>query len=228
MIWSRTEIEQLLDVSVVHTPNSLDDVKKLAEYALKRRFCAVHALPTWVPVLRELMSGNDFTKVGSSVGFPSGGNTTDTKIFEAKQLIADGAQELDMMINVGRLKSGHYDLVENEIKALADITGDMTLKVILETFYLTTDEIKVACELCIKAGADFVKTGSGWTKTSATFETVSLITSFVGQAIKVKASGGIRNLATLKKMHQLGVSRFGINMEASKSILLESERDQGS
>jgi len=138
-------------------------------------------------------------------------------------LIADGVGEIDMMINVGRLKSGHCDYVRDEIRALVDLKGSMTLKVILETFYLTTDEIKKACELCIKAGADYVKTGSGWTKVSATYDTISLIARFVNGAIKVKASGGIRDLDTLDKMFQMGVSRFGINMEASKRILSEVE-----
>lgn len=224
-VLSRIEIERMFDISVVQTPNGLEDVKKLADYARKRRFCAVHALPTWLPTLKELMEGNNDTLVGSSVGFPSGGHTTDTKIFEAKQLISQGVQEMDVMMNVGRLRSGHYDFVENEIRALVDIAGNMTLKVIIETGYLTTDEIKKACELCIKAGADYVKTGSGWTKVATTFEVVSLIVDFVAGSIKVKASGGIRDLESIRKMHQIGVSRFGINMESSIQILKQAEND---
>jgi len=221
---SAVEIERMIDISVVQAANGFNEVKKLAEYARGKKFCAVHALPTWVPTLKELMQGNKDTLVGSSVGFPSGGHTTEIKVLEAKQLIAAGVQEMDMMMNIGRLKSGHYDFVENEIKALADTAGDMTLKVIIETYYLTEEEIRKACELCIKGGADYVKTGSGWTRAGTTFETISLIVSFVGGAIKVKASGGIRDLDTLRKMHQIGVSRFGINMESVKKILLEAER----
>jgi deoxyribose-phosphate aldolase len=221
--WSRNELEQLMDISVVQAPDGLENVRMLAEYAKGKKFCAVHALPNWVPTLKEMMRGNSVTLVGSSVGFPSGAHSTATKVFEAKQLIADGVGEIDMMINVGRLKSGHCDYVRDEIRALVDLKGSMTLKVILETFYLTTDEIKKACELCIKAGADYVKTGSGWTKVSATYDTISLIARFVNGAIKVKASGGIRDLDTLDKMFQMGVSRFGINMEASKRILSEVE-----
>jgi deoxyribose-phosphate aldolase len=222
---SRIEIERMIDISVVQASNGYEDVKQLAEYAKNRKFCAVHALPTWVPTLREMMKGNHDTLVGSSVGFPSGGHSTHTKIFEAKQLIADGAQEMDVMMNVGRLKSGHYDFVENELKALVDVAGNMTLKVIIETGYLTTDEIKKACELCINAGADYVKTGSGWTTAVTTLEIVSLMVSFVGGSIKVKASGGIRDLATVRKMHQIGVSRFGINMQSSIKILRQAEQE---
>jgi deoxyribose-phosphate aldolase len=220
---SRIEIERMLDVSVVQASNGYDEVKKLADYAINRKFCAVHALPNWVPTLREMMRGNHDTLVGSSVGFPSGGNSTSTKIFEAKQLIADGVQEMDVMMNVGRLKSGHYDYIANELKALVDVAGDMTLKVIIETGYLTSDEIKKACELCINAGADYAKTGSGWTTAVTTLEIVSLMVDFVAGAIKVKASGGIRDLATVRKMHQIGVSRFGINMQSAIKILSQAE-----
>jgi deoxyribose-phosphate aldolase len=219
------EIERMLDVSVVQASNGYEDVKRLAEYARNRRFCAVHALPNWIPALREMMKGNHDTLVGSSVGFPSGGNSTETKIFEARQLIADGAQEIDVMMNVGRLKSGHYDFVENELKALANVAGGMTLKVIIETCYLTTDEVKKACEICINAGADYVKTGSGWASAGTTLEIVSLIVNFVGGSIKVKASGGIRDLATVRRMHQIGVSRFGINMQSSINIMSQAEQE---
>jgi len=221
---SAVEIERTIDISVVQAANGFNDVKKLAEYAKNKKFCAVHALPTWVPTLKEMMEGNLDTLVGSSVGFPSGGHTTEIKVLEAQHLIAAGVQEMDMMMNIGRLKSGHYDYVENEIRALVDTAGDMTLKVIIEAYYLTEQEIKKACELCIKAGADYVKTGSGWTKGGTTFETISLILDFVAGSIKVKASGGIRDLDTLRRMHEIGVSRFGINMESVKKILLEAER----
>ncbi len=220
---SGDEIERMLDVSVVRAQNGLEDIKKLAEYARNKKFCAVHALPTWIPTLKELMDGNNDTLIGSSVGFPSGGHTTETKIFEARQLISAGVQEMDMMINVGRLKSGHFDFVEKEIRALADVAGDMTLKVILETNYLTEQEIKKACELCIKAGAAYVKTGSGWAGADTSFWIISLIMNFVGDSIKVKASGGIRDLATVQEMHQLGVSRFGISVESAERILLEAQ-----
>ncbi len=222
--WSRTELERLMDVSTVQAPDGIENVRRLAEFAKERSFCAVHALPNWVPVLKEMMSGNSVTLVGSSVGFPSGAHATATKVFEARQLIADGVGEMDMMINVGRLKSGHFDYVRDDIKAIADVKGGRTLKVILESYYLTDDEIKKACELCIEAGADYVKTGSGWTKTSATLDTLSLITGFVKGAIKVKASGGIRDLETIDRMVQMGVSRFGINTEALKKILARVEK----
>ncbi len=213
----------MIDISAVQAPNGLEEVRRIAEYARDKKFCAVHVLPNWVPALKELMSGNQDTLVGSSVGFPSGGHTTEIKVLEARQLMKAGVQEMDMMINVGRLKSGHYDYVEKEIRALKEVAGDLTLKVILEAHYLSSDEVKKACELCINAGADYVKTGSGWAAGGTSLELISLMVDFVAGRIKVKASGGVRNLETVEKMHRLGVSRFGINMEAVKRILQEAK-----
>lgn len=220
---STSEIARMLDVSVVQTPHNIDDIKKAVKLAKEKNVVAIHSLPGWVKTLSEMMADSPSTNVGSSVGFPSGANTLETKVFEAKQLIADGARELDMMINVGRLKSGHYDFIEDEIKAVAEVAGDLTLKVILETCYLTDDEIKKGCELSIKAGADYVKTSTGWSKVGATVEVISLMLQFVGNSIKVKASGGIRDLKTLMLFHDMGVNRFGVNYEAAKKIFNECE-----
>ncbi len=220
---TRVQVERMIDISAVQAPNGLEEVRRIAEYARDKKFCAVHVLPNWVPTLKELMSGNQDTLVGSSVGFPSGGHTTEIKVLEARQLMKAGVQEMDMMINVGRLKSGHYDYVEKEIRALKEVAGDLTLKVILEAHYLSSDEVKKACELCINAGADYVKTGSGWAAGGTSLELISLMVDFVAGRIKVKASGGVRNLETVEKMHRLGVSRFGINMEAVKRILQEAK-----
>jgi len=221
---SATEIARMLDVSVVQTHHSLEDIKKAVELAKGKRVMAIHVLPNWVKLAREMMGVGGDTIVGSSVGFPSGGSTTETKLFEAKQLIADGVQEIDMMLNVGRLKSGQYDYVENEIKAIAEISGDMTLKVILETCYLTDDEIKKGCELCIKAGADYVKTSTGWAEKGATVEVIAMITEYTAGTIKVKASGGIQNLKTLMKFYEMGISRFGVNYESTKKIFDECKQ----
>ncbi len=218
---SAEDVARMIDVSAVQTPHGENDVRTIAAFAKEKNFIAVHVLPNWVRLLSELLKDEGDILVGSSVGFPSGGHLTETKAFEAQKLIADGVQEMDMMMNVGRLKSRHYDYVEKEIKTLVDITGDMTLKVILETYYLTDDEIKKACELSISAGADYVKTSTGWAQGGATLEVISLITSFVGNAIKVKAAGGIRDLETLVEMYKMGVGRFGVNKESSKNILDE-------
>ncbi len=218
---SPKDIARMIDISAVQAQHGEAEIRELVKYAKEYSFIAVHALPCWTKFLSELLGDREDILVGGPVGFPSGAHRTETKLFEAKQLIADGLQEMDLMLNVGMLRSGGYEYVENEIKTIVEIAGEMPVKVILEVYHLTDDEIKKACELCINAGAEFVKTGTGWTPTGATLEVISLITSFVGDAIKVKASGGIRDLDTFIKMYKMGVARFGINVNASMKIIQE-------
>jgi deoxyribose-phosphate aldolase len=213
------DIARLIDVSTVRTPHGEADIRQLVTYAKEYRFISVHALPCWVSLLSDLLSAHPDIYVGAPVGFPSGAHKTRTKLTEAEQLLADGVEEMDLMMNVGMLRSGRLNYVEDEIKAIVQIAGDVEVKVILEVHCLSDDEIKRACELCIKAGAAFVKTSTGWMPTGATLETVSLICNFVGNAIKIKAAGGIRDLNTLAEMVALGVARFGINVQASMDLI---------
>lgn len=213
------DIARLIDVSTVRTPHGEADIRELVTYAKEYRFISVHALPCWVSLLSDLLAADADIFVGAPVGFPSGAHKTKTKLIEAEQLLADGVQEMDLMMNVGMLRSGRLNYVEDEIKAIVQIAGDVEVKVILEVHCLSDDEIKKACELCIKAGAAFIKTSTGWMPTGATLETVSLISNFVGNAIKIKASGGIRDLDTLAKMVAMGVARFGINVQASMDLI---------
>ena len=215
------DIARLIDISAVQTPHGKDEIEKLVKYAKEYRFIAVHVLPSWVLFLRNMISEHDEILIGAPVGFPSGGHRTEIKVYEVKQLIADGVQEIDMMMNVGMLRSKNYRYVEDDIRAVIEASEEIPVKVILETYYLTKDEIKKSCELCMKAGAAYVKTSSGWTPKGATLENIKLITTFVGDRIKVKAAGGVRDLHTLIKMYEMGVSRFGINVQASMQIIKE-------
>ena len=221
------EIARLIDVSTVRTSHGEADIRQLVTYAKEYRFISVHALPCWVSLLSDLLASDADIYVGAPVGFPSGAHKTMTKLTEAEQLLADGVQEMDLMMNVGMLRSGRLNYVEDEIKAVVQIAGDVEVKVILEVHCLSDDEIKKACELCIKAGAAFVKTSTGWMPTGATLETVSLISNFVGNAIKIKAAGGIRDLDTLAKMIALGVARFGINVQASMDLISACAQQPG-
>ena len=209
----------MIDVSAVRTFHGEADIKEIVPCAQVYHFAAVHVLPCWVPLLRDLLAGSADVLAGAPVGFPSGGHKMQVKLAEAKLLIEDGAQEMDLMLNVGMLRSGNLQYVEDEIRAVVQIAGSIPVKVILEVCYLTDDEIKRACALCLRTGAAFIKTSTGWGPSGATLETVALITSLVGDAIRVKAAGGIRNLDTLLKMYRMGVSRFGINLQASMAIL---------
>jgi len=221
MVLTPYNLARMIDISAVHAQHGEKEIREMVSRAKQYRFLAVHVLPCWVPFLRTILEGEKDILVGSPVGFPGGAHTTQTKVFEAKQLVADGVQEMDMMLNVGMLRSRRIDYVEQDIRAVVEAAGEVPVKVILEVHYLDPDEIKLACELAIKANAAFVKTSTGWAPSGATLEKVELITSFVGDAIKVKAAGNIRDLDTVKKMLKMGVSRFGINLDASVKILQE-------
>ena len=221
------DIARLIDISAVQTPHGENEIRELVKYAKEYKFVAVHVLPCWITFLKEMITGRDEIIIGSPAGFPSGGHKTNVKVLEVKQMLLDGVQEIDMMMNVGMLRSGNYDYVEDDIRAVVEAAGKVTVKVIIETFYLTDDEIKKSCELSIKAGAEFIKTSSGWAPMGATLKNIAMITSFVGNAIKVKAAGGVRDIDTLIEMYKLGVTRFGINVQASIEIIKECEKFPG-
>ena len=216
-------IAGMIDISAVQASHGIAEITEMVDNAKKYGFISIHTLPCWVGDVRRLIPDNSGILVGGPIGFPSGGHKTTTKVEEAKELLSDGAQEMDLMMNLGKFLSGDYGYVESEIARLVDIGGNIPLKVIMEVHYLNADQIKKACELCINAGAAFVKTGTGWSPSGATLEVIELITDFVGDAIKVKAAGGIRDLSTFLKMHKLGVARFGINQNSAIDILGECE-----
>ncbi|WP_422480128.1 deoxyribose-phosphate aldolase [Pleomorphochaeta sp. DL1XJH-081] len=213
------EAARLIDISAVQAYHGKKEIDELLVYAKKYNFISVHTLPSWTKYISEELSDYPEIFVGAPVGFPSGGAHTTIKLHEASQLISDGVQEMDMVLNIGKLKSKEFQYVEDEIRQVREVACDLPLKVILETHYLTDDEIKRACEICIHAGVDFVKTGTGWAPSGATIRVIKLIKEFVGSSIKVKASGGIRNIETFNEMLNLGVERFGINIWTSIDIV---------
>jgi deoxyribose-phosphate aldolase len=215
---SAAALARMIDISAVQAFHTLDDVTELARVAVQRKFVAAHVLPNFVTHLRQQLAGSE-TMTGAPVGFPSGGSSTSVKVTEARELIESGVDEMDLMISLGRFRSGDYSYVLNEIRAVVDAAAPVPVKVILELHYLSEDQIKRGCELCIQAGADFVKTATGWAPSGATLKRVELITRFVHSAIKVKASGGIRDFETVELMRRMGVQRFGINTAAAISIL---------
>ena len=219
MILSAREVAQLIDISAVQAPHGEAEIRECVRNAKEFHFIAVHALPCWVTFLKELLADSPDILVGAPVGFPSGAHRTEIKVAEAKLLIQDGVQEMDMMLNVGKLRSGDDRFCEEDIRAVVQAAGVVPVKVILEVHYLNREQLKRACEVCIRAGAAFVKTATGWAPSGATLDVVQFITGFVGTAIKVKAAGSIRTLDTLVKMYRMGVSRFGINLTSSMEIV---------
>jgi deoxyribose-phosphate aldolase len=219
MTLNAREVAQLIDISAVQTPHGASEIRGLVENARTYHFKAVHVLPCWVPFLKGLLAGDPDILIGAPVGFPGGAHRTEIKAAEASLLVEDGVQEMDMMLNVGKLRSGEDDYCREDIRAVVQAADAVPVKVILEVHYLNREQLKRACELCIKAGAAYVKTATGWAPSGATLEVVQFITSFVGTAIKVKAAGSIRSLDTLIKMYRMGVSRFGINLNSSVDIV---------
>ena len=187
------------------------DLINLFEEAKKYNFLGVCINPCYVKLAKECLKNSD-VKIVTVVGFPLGANKTDVKVYETKCAIEDGADEIDMVINVTRLKDKKYDFIVNEIKKIKEAAGSHILKVILETDLLTKEEIKKACELCIEAKADIVKTSTGFVKNGvgAKEEDVKLMYDTVSPyGLKVKASGGIRDRETAEKLIKAGASRLG-------------------
>ncbi len=189
----------------------LEDFLKLFEEAKEHNFLGVCINPLYVKLAKENLKDSG-VKVVTVVGFPLGANKTEVKAFETTKAIEDGADEIDMVINVSKLKDKDYDFIINDIKTVKSACKDKPLKVILETDLLTKDEIKKACELCVKAKADFVKTSTGFVKNGlgAQAEDVKLMYETVSPyGLKVKASGGIRDKETAIKMIEAGAERLG-------------------
>jgi deoxyribose-phosphate aldolase len=219
MLLTPEKLARMIDVSAVRAQHGEREILEMVRCARQHRFIAVHVLPSWVSFLRAQLEGERDILVGAPVGFPSGGHTTAIKVAEARQLIADGVQELDMVINVGKLRSGRIEEVGQDIRAVVEAAGRLPVKVILEVHHLSPDEIRTACDQAVAAGAAFIKTSTGWAPSGATLESVRLITSHVGAAIQVKAAGSVRDLATVVEMLRMGVSRFGVNLDSSMEIL---------
>ena len=201
-------LNKYIDHTILKATASSSDVQKLCEEAIEHEFYSVCVNGCYVADAKHLLQGTD-VKVAAVVGFPLGAMTTAAKVFEAKEAVENGASEIDMVINVAKLKDGEFEYVENEIRQIKEAIGDNVLKVIIETCYLTDEEKVKACELSLAAKADFVKTSTGFGTDGATYEDVKLMKSVVGDNAKVKASGGVRDKETAQKYVDLGAERLG-------------------
>lgn len=186
------KLNKYIDHTVLKPETTQEQVEKVLAEAKEYDFASVCINPTWVAFAAEGLKDSD-VKVCTVIGFPLGANTPAVKAFETKDAIANGADEIDMVINVGALKDKRYDLVLEDIKAVVEASGDKLVKVIIETCLLTDEEKVKACELSKEAGADFVKTSTGFSTGGATVADVALMRKTVGQDMGVKASGGARS-----------------------------------
>lgn len=210
------KIANMIDHTVLKAMTTKEDVIKVCKEAKEHNFFSVCINPTHIELAKKELEGSD-VKVCTVIGFPLGANTPEVKAFETKDAIAKGADEVDMVINIGALKDKNYDLLERDIKAVVDAANKEALvKVIIETCYLTDEEKKIACEIAVKAGTDYVKTSTGFGTGGSTPEDIKLMRDTVGPEIGVKASGGVRCKADAEAVINAGASRIG----ASASIAI--------
>lgn len=216
------KMNRIIDHTLLKPEVTEEQIDKLIEEAKEYNFWSVCVNPIWVKKCADLLKNTE-VKVCTVIGFPLGANTKETKLFEAKDAINNGASEIDMVINIGLLKSGKFSEVVEEIKSLADEShkNNAILKVILENCLLTKEEIVKACELSERAGADFVKTSTGFSTSGAEASDVKLMNKSTSNKVKVKASGGIRDLDKAKLMIKNGADRLGVS--AGVSIMKELE-----
>jgi len=202
------ELNKFIDHTLLRADTTESEILNLCEEALKYKFYSVCVNSNYVTFARQAL-GESQVKVCSVIGFPLGAMSTEAKVFEAKKAIDDGASEIDMVINIGRLKSNNHVEVLKDISAVKRGIGHIPLKVILEISELSKNEIVKACEICIDAKADFIKTSSGFSKSGATLTAVKIMRKSVKNTIKIKASGGIRNSEIALKYIEAGVDRIG-------------------
>jgi len=215
-------IAKLIDHSLLRPHATETDILKLCEEADRYGFHSVCVHPYFVKTAREALF-KTHVKVATVIGFPLGMTLPQVKIYEAMEAVLNGAEELDIVMNIGLAKSDKWDLVEKEISDIITVTSEVIHKIIIETCYLTDDEKKRACSVIMNAGAEFVKTSTGFGPTGATVEDVKLIKSITKGKIGIKASGGIKTLKDLKALIEAGATRIGTS--ASVKIMKELEKD---
>lgn len=201
------EILKHVDHTLLLQPSTWAEIRQICDDAVEYGAASVCIPPCYVKEAADYLQGK--MPVCTVIGFPNGNVTTAVKEFETKDAIANGAVEIDMVINIGWLRDKRYDLVENEIRALKAACGDKILKVIIETCLLTDEEKVKMCELVTNAGADYIKTSTGFSKGGATFADVELFAKHVGPNVKIKAAGGISSLDDAEKFLNLGADRLG-------------------
>lgn len=202
-----TKILSMVDHTLLLQTSTWEEIRALCDDAIHYGTASVCIPPCFVQQAKEYV-GNQM-KICTVIGFPNGNHTTATKVFETIDAVNNGADEIDMVINVGMLKAKDYDYVLNEIREIKDACGDKILKVIIETCLLTDEEKIKMCEIVTESGADFIKTSTGFSTGGATFDDIALFAEHVGENVKIKAAGGISSMEDAEKFIALGASRLG-------------------
>jgi deoxyribose-phosphate aldolase len=179
-------------------------------------------LQCFIPYTKQLIKDEPGIRLVGNVSFPSGSDSTSLKVVQAREMMDAGCDEIDMVMNIGKLRSGELAEVEADTRAVIETVRPIPVKVIIEIMCLTPEETSQACDICVRTGASFVKTGTGWAERGTTLADVRLVKSFVGDRLKIKASGGIRSLETLIQMYGAGARRFGVNLKSGIQIVEEA------
>lgn len=216
-------INKYIDHTLLKPESTKEQIEKLLLEAKQYDFASVCVNPTWVATAAEALKDST-VKVCTVVGFPLGANTPEVKAFETKNAIENGADEIDMVLNIGALKSGNLTLVEDDVRAVVEAANGTLVKVIIEACLLTEEEKVIACELSVKAGADFVKTSTGFSTGGATVPDVTLMRQTVGPDIGVKAAGGARSLEDAQAFIEAGATRLGTSFGVA---IIEGEAVNG-
>ena len=201
------DVLSLCDHTLLLQTATPDEIIQLCEDALTFNTASVCVPPCYVPLAKETLKGK--IAVCTVIGFPNGNSTVESKCFETRDVVEKGADEIDMVINIGALRSGNYDYVRDEIVAVRQSCPGKILKVIIETCLLTDEEKKIMCKIVGESGADYIKTSTGFSKSGATFEDVKLFAENIPEGLKIKAAGGISSLEDAEKFISLGASRLG-------------------
>ena len=221
MFLTAKDVAKMIDLSCVRTTSNKADIVEMVNTARRYGFGQVSVLQCFILYTKELLKDAPGVRVVGNVSFPSGSDSTSFKVLQAKEMLATGCDEIDMVMNIGKLRSGEFEEVESDVRAVVEIVHPTPIKVIIEIMSLTPEETKKACDICLRTGATFVKTGTGWADRATTLEDVNLVKSIVGDRIKIKASGGIRDLDMLVKMYKAGAGRFGVNLKSGINIVEE-------
>ncbi len=225
MDYTCEDIAQMIDHSLLRPELTEEVVRKGCEIAKKYKTATVCCTPSDVAMVKGLLEGSG-VKTTTVISFPHGYDKTESKVFQAAQAIKDGAVEVDMVLNISKLLSGDYDYVRKDIQAVVEAAHphNVLVKVIFENYYLNDDQKRIACKLCEEAGADFVKTSTGFAGGGATLEDLKLMRESVPQKVQVKAAGGVRDLDKALKVREVGCTRFGAT--ATEAIMEECYRRQ--
>jgi deoxyribose-phosphate aldolase len=221
---SREELAKMIDHSLLKPTVTRQDTVEGLKVAIKHNVAAATVKPCYVPLAAEMLSGTGVL-VNPVICFPFGYDTTETKAFQTRELVKQGAQEIDMVLNVGAMLGGDYDYVRDDIVAVVKAAAGATVKVILEVAYLSDDQIGRACQLCEEAGAHFVKTSSGFAPSGYTIEALKLMRASVSEKVQVKAAHGVRSLEDALAVRAVGVTRFGATQ--TEKIMAEWEQTYG-